>query len=304
MTERAKEGLHEGPVVDRVGEFTVIECGRCGFKHVLPLPDEHALREIHHHEYYTADRPPDTERVREDLPWWHQQFAERFDLFEELLVPDRRRLLDVGSGVGFFLEYAHQRGWHAVGVEPNREAAAHARTLGVQVADEFLTAGLALRLGPFDVIHASEVLEHVPDPAAFLAICHGAMKPGSLLCVSVPNDYSPFQDAARQVGDREPWWVAPPHHLNFFDFAALERLLERCGFEPVRRDATFPIDMFLLMGDDYVGDDERGRACHARRMAFEKHLAQTGHEELRRALYRGFAELGVGRLAVVTARRR
>ena len=295
---------HGGDVVDRVGEFTVVDCRTCGFRHVTPLPDEEELRRIYRHEYYTAEKPLYLERAREDLDWWNQLFAERFDAFEELREGRTGRLLDVGSGPGFLLDFGKRRGWHVLGIEPSAAAAAHARSLGVDVLEEFLTEDLGHRLGAFDVIHLSEVLEHLPDPRAFLEICRDMTAPGGLVCVSVPNDYSPFQYALRTACGFAPWWVAPPHHLNFFDFDALERLLERCGFAPVRRDTTFPIDMFLLMGDNYVGDDELGRACHRRRMQFEANLRAAGLEELRRAMYRSLAEHGIGRLAVVTARRK
>ena len=119
----------------------------------------------------------------------------------------------------------------------------------------------------------------------------------------VPNDYSPFQDALRTACDLPPWWVAPPHHVNYFDFDSLAGLVARCGFEVLRRDATFPIDMFLLMGDNYLGNDELGRACHARRMRFETNLDKAGKGEVKRRLYGALAELGLGREVQILARR-
>ena len=88
-----------------------------------------------------------------------------------------------------------------------------------------------------------------------------------------------------------------------FDIASLRRLLERCGFEVLHEEASFPIDLFLLMGDDYVGNDALGRACHGRRMAFERNLDRAGMGALKRELYRRLAGLGLGRTCVVTARR-
>ncbi|MEW6073219.1 MAG: class I SAM-dependent methyltransferase [Planctomycetota bacterium] len=304
MPERLEWQGHAGAALDRAGEFTVIECEPCGFRHVIPLPAADELREIYRQEYYTAEKPLYLERAREDLDWWRQLYAERFDAFEALLGGRTGRLLDVGSGPGFLLEYGRERGWEVLGVEPSAAAAAHARGLGVEVVEEFLTPELAPRLGRFDAVHLSEVLEHVPDPRSILALCRDLTRPGGLVCASVPNDYNPFQHALRTSGGYGPWWVAPPHHLNYFEFASLERLFARAGLEPVRRDTTFPIDMFLLMGEDYVGNDALGRVCHGRRMAFERHLRAAGLEELLRTLYQGLAQHGLGRLAVVTARRR
>ena len=294
---------HAGAVLDRVGDFRVLECGPCGFRHVVPLPGEEELREVYRHDYYAREKPLYLERSREDEPWWRVVHRERLETCEALLGPGRRRALDVGSGPGAFLAAGRERGWDVLGIEPSRQAAAYARGRGLPVVEDFLSASLARELGRFDAVHLNDVLEHLPDPRGHLGLCRELLDPGGVLCVAVPNDYSPFQDVLRRAAGFAPWWVAPPHHLNYFDFDSLARLLERAGFEVVHREASFPIDLFLLMGEDYVGDDARGRACHGRRRLFEERLEAAGAGPLKRALYAKLAELGLGRHAVLYGRR-
>jgi hypothetical protein len=81
-------------------------------------------------------------------------------------------------------------------------------------------------------------------------------------------------------------------------------LVERCGFEVCHIESTFPIDMFLLMGENYVGNDECGRKVHSLRKMFEKSLALADANELRAGLYKAFADLGIGREVVLFARKR
>lgn len=294
---------HAGPVVDERDGFEVVACAACGFTHVVPLPDPAELEHVYREEYFSLEKPLYIDHHLEDADWWRLAYGDRYATFEELLPPGRRRILDVGSGPGLFLQTGVERGWGTLGVEPSRQAAAHSRGLGLEIVEEFLDETTAPMLGCHDVVHMSEVLEHIPDPARLLRLVHGLVEPGGLVCVVVPNDYSPFQQALRDVDGYEPWWLAPPHHLNYFDFDSLARLLERCGFEVCLREATFPIDLFLLMGDRYVGDDEVGRACHARRKRLERVLDAAGLTPLRRSLYRALAEHGVGREAIVVARR-
>jgi SAM-dependent methyltransferase len=298
----ACRGDHRGPLLDRAAGFDVIACAVCDFTHVVPLPTPAELARTYRHEYYTAEKPLYLERHREDLAWWNLVYAERYDTFEALLPAGRRRILDVGSGPGFFLCHGRERGWQGVGIEPSAQAAAHARTLGLEIVEDFLTADTAARLGSFDVVHLSEVLEHIPDPGAMLRLVHGLLAPDGVACVVVPNDYSPFQQALRAAAGYAPWWLAPPHHLNYFGFDSLARLLVRSGFAVCLREATFPIDLFLLMGDDYVGDDDLGRQCHRKRMRFEERLERAGLGQLRRDLYRALAAHGVGREAVLVGR--
>lgn len=298
-------GAHAGATLCERSGFEVVDCESCGFAHVLPLPTEQELEQVYAHEYYATEKPLYLERAESDRAWWERLHDGRLARVEELLGARVGRLLDVGSGPGLLLQRARARGWQVLGVEPSHQAAEHARSLGVPVRRAFLTDELEDELaeseGPFDCIHAAEVLEHLPDPHAMLARMRRMLAPGGVLVLSVPNDFNPFQAAFVEAERAERWWVAPPHHLNYFDFESLEASVRRHGLEPVRRETTFPIDLFLLMGEDYTNDDALGRRCHARRMRFEETLRRTGHDALLDDLYDAFAGLGLGRHAVVYA---
>jgi len=303
MPKKRRWQNHVGYVLDSVEGFDVLECEVCGFKHIVPIPTARELEIVYRECYYAIEKPLYLERSREDLEWWNLVYSERYDTFEELLPPDRRRILDVGSGPGFFLLYGKERGWETLGIEPSAQAAAHSRGLGLDIVEDFLTEKSAQKLGKFDVVHMSEVLEHVPDPANILQLAYQVLRPGGLLCVVVPNDYNPFQSALRTACGFKPWWLAPPHHINYFDFESLSQLLSNSGFDVILREATFPIDIFLLMGDNYIGNDALGRHCHSKRKIFENNLTAAGLTKMKRELYRMFARSGIGREAVVVGRK-
>ena len=302
MTQQVAWHDHAGAALDAANGFTVIDCGACRFKHIVPIPTPAELERVYGHEYYSAAKPLYIQHHIEDREWLDLVYAERFDAFERLLGAQRRRLLDVGSGPGFFLAHGAGRGWAVRGVEPSTQAVAYSRGLGLEIAEGFLDESSAPALGRYDVVHMNEVLEHVPDPRRMLGIVRGLLDPGGLVALMVPNDYSPFQSALRDACGFAPWWVAPPHHVNYFDVDSIQRLLAE-RFEVVSVETTFPIDIFLLMGVNYIGNDELGRECHGRRKAFELALARSGKNELRRQMYRRFAELGIGRDVFVVARR-
>jgi len=294
---------HQGPCLDSVNGFDIIDCEQCGFAHITPLPTSDALDEVYRNEYYTSEKPLYIERYREDLEWWNCVYNERFDTFESYLDVSRRRIVDVGSGPGFFLLNGHDRHWQTIGIEPSAQAAAHSRSLGLEIVEEFLDDQLAEHLGLFDVVHMSDVLEHIPDPADMIHRARRMLAPGGLICIVVPNDYNPFQQALRTSCGYKPWWLAPPHHINYFNPDSIKKLLTRCGFEILLQEGTFPIDMFLLMGDNYVGNDEVGRSCHKKRMALELNLAAAGLTETKRTLYRAFADNNLGREIMVVGRK-
>lgn len=295
---------HYGLHLHSINNFDVIFCKKCSFKHIIPLPSKRELEEIYQHEYYTQEKPLYLKRYREDLEWWDAVYEDRYDDFEKLLPDNRRRILDVGSGPGYFLLHGKKRGWEVLGIEPSEVAAAHSKALGVSIIEGFLDDGIAKELGSFDVINFGEVLEHIPDPKKLLDIANNLLLPSGLISVIVPNDYNPFQSSLISACEYKPWWVSPPHHINYFDFESLSLLLSSCGFDEVLREATFPIDIFLLMGENYINHDEQGRRCHSRRKSFEQNLKKSGLNHLKRELYKKFASLNIGREVYIVGKKR
>jgi SAM-dependent methyltransferase len=300
LPNRTSEALHEGSVLDRAGGHTIIACQTCGFAHVVPLPDERALTALYAQSYYAETKPDYLARAREDEPWARLGFDDRLGLLEAHLPPKRRRLLDVGSGPGFFLARARERGWDAQGIDPSQQACAHAHDLGLRVMQSPFDDSAAEQLGQFDAIALTNMLEHVADPIGILGRAWSILDAQGLLCVTVPNDYNPLQETLRHSGIR-PWWVAPPHHLNYFTFDTLSALLTDLGFREVARSTSFPMEMFALLGDIYIDNDMLGRECHKRRVGFDLALARTAHGEARRQFYTALAKAGFGREVILIA---
>ena len=292
---------HEGRRVARVAGYDIIQCDLCGFRHVLPLPDpteiEAARRKANIKEETLAFPPQNND----DRAWAELAYNDRLESMERLLGAQRRRLLDIGSGTGSFLKTAKSRGWRVFGIESSRQASAQARKAGIEVAEGFFNTETAPGLGRFDAVHLSNVLECAPDPTAVAILARDLLDPGGVLCINVPNDFSPFQIAGRAAMSADEWWIAPPYHLNYFDFESAAGLLERLGLDIVERTTSFPMEAFLMMGDDYTRDRELGRACHKKRKRFDLALEAAGLKETRRAFYRALANSGMGREGVLIA---
>lgn len=289
---------HGGPVVARSGDFTVIDCEACGWAHLDPVPDEGELALMYERTYYQELNPGWLDKDRSEQAFWDLEHADKLSDWSTLLGASTGRLLDVGCSGGLLMEYAVGRGWDAEGIEPSMEAVDEARSNGLTV-HAGLYGDLELPDASFDVVHAKLVMEHLPHPRHFLSWAARVLVPGGVVTVQVPNDFNPLQLAARDALEKADWWVAPPFHINYFTFESLERLFSSCAFEPVKRDATFPMEWFLLMGEDYVGDGDLGLSVHQRRMRLEPHLEALG---MRRPFHDMLAELGVGREAIVHGR--
>lgn len=59
--------------------------------------------------------------------------------------------------------------------------------------------------------------------------------------------------------------MTPRHHINYLDYSSLLALLKKAGFNVLKEGASFPMELFLLMGKRYVGADEIGRKLYGLR---------------------------------------
>jgi SAM-dependent methyltransferase len=289
--------------LDRHGDYRVIDCENCGFAHAWPLPSSEEMERAYAETYYAVEKPDYLIRAEADASWAAMFYEDRLAALADVLGPRSAptRLLDIGSGPGHFLMTARDQGLSVEGIEPSRQAAAYAAHKGLTIHNRVFDLDWARTQTPFDAVHSMNVLEHVADPIALLGAAHAILRPGGAICIGVPNDYNSLQAAARNAGQR-PWWVVPPHHLNYFGFDSLERLLRSCGFTPVSRLTSFPMETFLLMGRNYVGDDAAGRALHAERKAFDANL-QSLDPAIRRRFYKALSDEGFGREAIVIAKK-
>lgn len=285
---------------------------RYGYRHLDPIPSAAELDAFYAGAYMelieAGGRAPEIRRLLEGGPAREAELAwmgaTLYADVEQAVRIDgvAGRLLDVGCGTGDFLSHAASAGWSVRGIEPSRLASERARARGLDVFGGTLEAACGSHDGHgYDAVTMLNVLEHVPDPVTYVRQCRSFLRPGGSLAIVVPNDFTLLQEAARAaIGTDRRWWIAAPDHINYFDFDSLEALMRGEGFEVVERTCNFPMELFLLMGEDYVGQPERGPLCHERRKKMEAALPV----ETRRALYRRFAMAGMGRNCVVVGRRR
>lgn len=134
--------------------------------------------------------------------------------------------LDVGANYGFAVRYARDvLGWNALGIEPSYAGRRGARELGVEILDQYVTAETRLQRR-FDVILASEVIEHVADPREFVVAMRAHLAPDGVLIMTTP--------AAEIVRPATESWaiqaVGPGGHLFLASAEALQSILSDAGF--------------------------------------------------------------------------
>lgn len=148
----------------------------------------------------------------------------------ELAAGKRGRLLDFGCGTGHFVEHANRNGSDAHGIDVGSwvgEAAALRNVPNIHVG-ELKEGDFAAE--SFDVICASQVLEHLPTPRTELEEIRRILKAGGIFYANVPN----YQCVSIVLGRDDFELNIPPQHLNYFTPRTLGQMCRCSGFQVLR----------------------------------------------------------------------
>lgn len=124
----------------------------------------------------------------EEQHWWFMARRHMvWSLIQELRLPTTASVLEIGCSGGPLLLQLRQAGYtHLTGIDVSSRAIATAQQRGL--ADVHVMDGTRLEFADnsFDLVIASDVLEHIEDEATALREWHRVLRPGGQLLVFVP----------------------------------------------------------------------------------------------------------------------
>jgi 2-polyprenyl-3-methyl-5-hydroxy-6-metoxy-1,4-benzoquinol methylase len=146
---------------------------------------------------------------------------------------EKGRVLELGAGDAAFLRHlrGERPGWElaCVEVDQNTRTARDALPGLVQYPDLDAAAGSGAR---FDRVCAFHVLEHVLDPAPFLAACRACLAPAGRVVFEVPSLHDPLLSLYACAAYEAFYFQR--QHPYVYTAASLGRLLAAHGFHVVR----------------------------------------------------------------------
>jgi 2-polyprenyl-6-hydroxyphenyl methylase/3-demethylubiquinone-9 3-methyltransferase len=152
------------------------------------------------------------------------------------------RLLDIGCGGGLLSEPMARLGATVTGIDPAARnipvARIHAEQEGLEIDYRVTSAERLAEAGEeFDVVLNMEVIEHVPDPAAFLVTSRSLLKPGGLLICSTINRNAKSFAMAIVGAEWVMRWLPKGTHewKKFITPDELQAMQRAAGLEPVDR---------------------------------------------------------------------
>ena len=231
--------------------FSLLECPDCGFRLTQDFPVETEIGRYYETPDYISHSDTHKGLMNRVYHWVRGYMLQsKARLVEQVSRRKAGRLLDIGTGTGYFPHTLQQRGWQVDAVEKSSQARAFAQEhFGLHVQDDTQVGSYGNRV--FDVITMWHVLEHVERQDQEWQILHRQLKDDGTLIIAVPNCSG--ADAQRYGA----FWAAydVPRHLWHFTPSTLQRAAEKHGFQLVERH-PMPFDGFYvsMLSEKYRGN--------------------------------------------------
>ena len=209
---------------DRI-HYRMVKCNTCGLVRSDPIAHPAVLAQLYQQSTFTY-----TEEVA-NLKQTYGHYLAKLVAYGA----QKKALLEIGCGNGFFLEEALAQGYqHVQGVEPSQEAVLGASsTVRPNILCDIVRPGL-FAPEQFDVVCMFQVLDHIPDPGILLEECFKVLKSGGLvLCLN----HNIESWSAWLMKDRSP--IIDIEHTYLYSPATITHLFEANGFKVRRVGPTY-----------------------------------------------------------------
>ncbi|ODS42322.1 MAG: hypothetical protein MSIBF_03055 [Candidatus Altiarchaeales archaeon IMC4] len=148
----------------------------------------------------------------------------------------RGKVLDIGSGYGFFLGALDKRGYDTYGIELSEKAIEKAKGMTkAKLINQSADSKFPFDYNFFDAVTMFDVIEHIPDFQYSLEESYRVLKPNGLLFIITLNS-----DSALKKILRKKWsWYKDPTHVHLFDSSSLKNALNSAGFKSTEIKTLF-----------------------------------------------------------------
>ena len=264
-----------GRMLTRISEFVEVDCPACGQRDPQPSFVKNGMSYVrctHCSTLYVNPRPPPAVldwfyRESPNYAYWNKYifpaseaarrshiFVPRVDRLLEICARYKVQtdaLLEVGAGFGTFCSELNSRGvfQRVVGVEPTLDLANTCRSRGLEIIESPIEHVRTEDIGLFDVVASFEVIEHLFNPAEFLAHMVRLIRPGGMLMLTCQNGQG------FDIETLGPLSTTVDHeHLNYFNPGSLSGLIKRNGMELIESFTPGKLDAELVRNKVLEGE--------------------------------------------------
>lgn len=156
------------------------------------------------------------------LPILERSIGVGFKAYIIEIFKKRERILDVGCGIGIYLEVLGERG---IGVDISHPDLKVAKEKGLKVIRIDANRKLPFKDHSFDTVLLSHVLEHVYSPIELLRESYRVLSDGGITIVGLP-----VENSLSNLSGRDSYYSRHEGHLYSFSLENIKILLKKVGF--------------------------------------------------------------------------
>jgi 2-polyprenyl-3-methyl-5-hydroxy-6-metoxy-1,4-benzoquinol methylase len=159
----------------KIKNYKIFRCKKCSVFFLFPFPEK--IEEIYNNNYFEK--------------WYLKFYEERREYLENLLkkidkyLPNKGKVLDIGCGIGIWLEILRKRGFESYGQDISNFAINFCTKKGIFVYNQPLTE-INLSENTFDLITMIDVIAHLKEPLEYLIKSKKLIKEEGIILIKTP----------------------------------------------------------------------------------------------------------------------
>ncbi len=205
----------------------LIRCKQCGVIYVESPPSWDIIESRYNNDYHCY-----SEAVSLPKEIIYDYFLKEIKRIKGL------KILDVGCGMGEFLELVVDNEGKPYGIEFSDYASDFVAKKGIKVCNQNAEGKFCYDSKLFDIVTMWDVIEHLYNPGKALSEINRVLKKDGFLILSTPN----FSGLTRLLFGFNAYQISLPEHLFYFNLDSIKNILNKHGFRIIKAKS---IHLFL-----------------------------------------------------------
>jgi 2-polyprenyl-3-methyl-5-hydroxy-6-metoxy-1,4-benzoquinol methylase len=220
--------------------FVIWQCSHCSLRFTQDVPSEDAIGPYYQSSAYISHSNTSKGFINQLYQKVRNHTLQQKAALVIGHTKFRGKQLDIGAGIGAFVNTMKKKEWEVRGIEPDEGARQQAKELfGLQLEETSILKTLPAE--SFDAITLWHVLEHVHELHAYVEKLKEILKPDGRIFIAVPN-YTSLDSSIYTLH-----WAAydVPRHLYHFSPRSMEILMQKHGLK-IEAKKTMWFDSFYI----------------------------------------------------------
>ena len=222
-------------------EHKILICTECSFSFIKTNKGQKKKEEVFSpSEKSFINQSIIGDKKRENL-FAYKIVKNRIYVYEKILKKKPLNILEVGCGTAVISNGFLQNGIDYTGVEFDKHFYDFAKSKSRNVIfGDFLETNFEKK---FDVLFASQVLEHIDEPNIFFKKCNEVLNENGILHIDVPNEHSMIS-YLRKIFKNNKYYgaIRPPYHLRAYSPISIKNLFLRNNFDNIKTFSKINFD--------------------------------------------------------------